>query len=459
MNLYGNFLEKYFKIFFVIIIILTIFKGIIPILINTSVYNYYIYNIVNFFSLFVLVLFCILNLNYNDLKNDKLIVINFILTFIWLIVALKVNFHLTNVVFFITHAFFIFYLIFLKKIQFTYKEIYILFIIITFFYGLYFIYEFYLLNSLNFFVEDIPREFRVSEKISSPFEIFPYNIHLDGDFTLKCFSGLCLAEELAKLVNGIEVTHTHTMGHLGMNSLKRPIGLLDIFPHASAYLFAVLNLFWLGSLFQTNSINKKFELFLFLFTLICLIAASVSSIMVYYIFILIIFAAYLFFIGKKNYTLNILGFLVIWILLSFILYFFFNFNPGYTWIKRLYFENRGWRIFINGFEDIEGLKELILPSLFGFAQTLNLSKIYHTEFAILKLFFEKGIFAFSIFILIFIKPLFIFFKNKDILSSSSIFLPSLMFFGGFLHYGVSFKSELILLNLLIFSYIRNRNEE
>ena len=33
-----------------------------------------------------------------------------------------------------------------------------------------------------------------------------------------------------------------------------------------------------------------------------------------------------------------------------------------------------------------------------------------------------------------------------------------MFFGGLEYYGVSFKSELILLNLLLFSYIRNTNE-
>ena len=113
----------------------------------------------------------------------------------------------------------------------------------------------------------------------------------------------------------------------------------------------------------------------------------------------------------------------------------------------------------NGFDEIESFKELILPSLFGFAQTLELSKIYNTEFALLKLFFEKGIFAFSVLMLIFINPLYKCFKNKNILSISSVFLPSLMFFGGLLHYGVSFKSELILLNLLLFSYIRNTNEE
>lgn len=36
MDLYRNFLVKYFKIFFSLTIILTIFKGMIQILINTS---------------------------------------------------------------------------------------------------------------------------------------------------------------------------------------------------------------------------------------------------------------------------------------------------------------------------------------------------------------------------------------------------------------------------------------
>jgi hypothetical protein len=75
-----------------------------------------------------------------------------------------------------------------------------------------------------------------------------------------------------------------------------------------------------------------------------------------------------------------------------------------------------------------------------------------------KIFFVS-IIILTIFMLIFIKPLFIFFKNKDILTNSGIFLPCLMFFGGFLHYGVFLKSELILLNLLLLSYIRNINEK
>ena len=465
MKLYRNFLDKYFKIFFAIIIILTIFKGIIPILINTSEYNSYIYNSINLFNIFFLGLFCILNLNYRDLKNNKLIVLNFILSFLWLIVTFTVNFNLINSVFFITHAFFIVYLIFLEKNKFTYKEIYILFIIITFFYSIYYIYEFYLLNGLNLFIPDIQIEREINLILDNKIldnKILDYNIHIGDDVRTRRFyscNGLCYAEYLGKLVNDTIVTHTHTMGHLGMHSMKRPIGLIDLFPHASAYLFSVLNLFWLGSLFQTKSINKKFEFFLFFLTLICLIASSVSSIIVYYIFVLFIFSVYLLFKGNKKYSLYIFAFIIVWIVLSYILYVYFNFNPGYAWIKRLYFENRGWRIFINGFEHIENTKELILPGLFGFAQTLELSKIYNTEFAFLKLFFEKGIFAFSVLMLIFIRPLYKYFKNKNILSISSVFLPSLMFFGGLLHYGLSFKIELILLNLLFFSYIRNKNEE
>ena len=460
MKLYKNFLDKYFKIFFALIILLAIFKGIIPILINTSEYNSYIYNSINLFNIFFLGLFCILNLNYRDLKNNKLIVLNFILSCLWLIVAFKVNFNLMHLVFFITHAFFIIYLIFLEKNKFTYKEIYILFIIITFFYSIYYIYEFYLLNNLSLFIPDI-QKIRIEIERETNL-ILDYNIHLDGNVRIRSFysfNGLRYAEYLAKLVNDTIVTHTHTMGHLMTNSIKRPIGLIDIFPHSSAYLFSILNLFWLGSLFQTKSINKKFEFFLFFLTLICLIASSVSSIIVYYIFVLFIFSVYLLFKGNKKYSLYIFAFIIVWIVLSYILYVYFNFNPGYAWIKRLYFENRGWRIFINGFEHIENTKELILPGLFGFAQTLELSKIYNTEFAFLKLFFEKGIFAFSVLMLIFIRPLYKYFKNKNILSISSVFLPSLMFFGGLLHYGLSFKIELILLNLLFFSYIRNKNEE
>jgi hypothetical protein len=459
MNLYRNLLVKYFKIFFFLIIILTIFKGLIPIVINTSEYNNYIYNSINLCNIFFLVFFCILNLNYKDLKNNKLIILNFILSCLWLIVVFKVNFNLTYLVFFITHAFFIIYLIFLEKNKFTYKEIYILFIIITFFYSIYYIYEFYLLNGLNLFIPDIQIEREINLILDN--KILDYNIHIGDDVRTRRFyscNGLCYAEYLGKLVNDTIVTHTHTMGHLGKHSMKRPIGLIDLFPHASAYLFSVLNLFWLGSLFQTKSINKKFEFFLFLLTFFCLIASSVSSIIVSYISIILIFACYIFLKKKKKYSLNILIFIVIWISLSYSFYISFNFNPGYTWIKRLYFTSNGWNIFTNGFDEIESFKELILPSLFGFAKTLELSKIYNTEFALLKLFFEKGIFAFSVLMLIFINPLYKCFKNKNILSISSVFLPSLMFFGGLLHYGVSFKSELILLNLLLFSYIRNTNE-
>ena len=41
----------------------------------------------------------------------------------------------------------------------------------------------------------------------------------------------------------------------------------------------------------------------------------------------------------------------------------------------------------------------------------------------------------------------------------SVFLVSLMFFGGQIHYGVSFKIELIGISILIFSYIKQQNEQ
>ena len=403
-----NFFTNNIYLFFSISVVLNIFKGLIPLILNTTEFNFFIFNFISLLPVLILI--------------SSIFLINLGLLIIWLFLNLYKNFNTTAIVFFITHGVLCLYFVVFEKIRISYKVIYKLFATISIFYSIYYIYEY--LNLNVFPHEYFFRQVELSNKIFENFDFY-----------------------------------THTFSYLELDRSWRPVGLFDIHPHPSSYLYAMLNLFWLGSLLQQKSISKKFELLLFVITFFCLIISQVSSIITFYFLILIIFLIILLMSKKKKLFGYLFFFILIWFFLTFILYKYFGYNDIYAWLRRIKFSANGWRILVNGFEDIDNYKALILAFFTGHAQLFNISGIYQTEIAILKKLFEVGILNFVIMMMIFIQPIYKMLFGMKLAQNYSVFLVSLMFFGGQIHYGVSFKIELIGISILIFSYIKQQNEQ
>ena len=119
-----NFFTNNIYLFFSISVVLNIFKGLIPLILNTTEFNFFIFNFISLLPVLILIssLFLLDNLNY---KNNKIFLINLGLLIIWLFLNLYKNFNTTAIVFFITHGvlclYFVVYGIY-KKWIFNLKE-------------------------------------------------------------------------------------------------------------------------------------------------------------------------------------------------------------------------------------------------------------------------------------------------------------------------------------------------